>query len=429
MATLLVLPKLGLTMTEGTISKWYKAEGESVKKGEPLYSLETDKLTNEIESAEDGILRKILLEGGGAAPCLAPVAIIGGADEDISALLASSGAEVKARDAGAPTAEGKGGEEAPSSAQPRVVASPAARKLAKEKGVDISQVQGSGPNGRVELKDVEGFDPSRAKTSSVAAKMMAERGISPEDTGVAGRRIMKSDVEKLFESKPSKHSEESKPMSRMRKVIASRMSDSWHTSPAVTLDISVDLTELARMRNSLKAEGVKASYTDFLVYIVSRTLVKYPILNCTIDGDNIIYRDYVNMGVAVALPDGLLVPVIRDAHEKGLSSISEELISLAERARAGSLSTDDLRGGTFTISNLGMFGIESFSPIINQPEVAILGVNAAKDTVVPINGELVIKPLLKLSLTTDHRAVDGAVAAEFLSGLKKRIENPALLML
>ena len=317
MATLLVLPKLGLTMTEGTISKWHKTEGEGVKKGEPLYSLETDKLTNEIESTEDGILRKILLESGSTAPCLAPVAIVGGADEDISALLASAGTQVKAESAKTSVVTDRSKEEAsaPAPAE-RVVASPAARKLAREKGVDISQIQGSGPNGRVDLKDVENFDPSSAKVSPAAAKLMAEQGISPSDTGVAGRRIMKSDVEKLFESKCSKHSEESKPMSRMRKVIASRMSDSWHISPAVTLDISVDLTELAKMRNSLKSEGIKASYTDFLVYIVSRTLVKYPVLNCTIDGDNIIYRNYVNMGVAVALPDGLLVPVIKDAHEK-----------------------------------------------------------------------------------------------------------------
>jgi pyruvate dehydrogenase E2 component (dihydrolipoamide acetyltransferase) len=189
------------------------------------------------------------------------------------------------------------------------------------------------------------------------------------------------------------------------------------------------MSALSAMRNSLKAEGIKASYTDFLVYIVSRTLIAYPILNCTIDGDDILYRNYVNMGVAVALPDGLLVPVIRDSHEKGLSAISAELAALAESARNGALSTDDLTGGTFTISNLGMYGIESFSPIINQPEVAILGVNALKDTVVPVNGELLVKPMLKLSLTTDHRAVDGAVAAEFLSALRKRMENPALLML
>jgi pyruvate dehydrogenase E2 component (dihydrolipoamide acetyltransferase) len=218
-------------------------------------------------------------------------------------------------------------------------------------------------------------------------------------------------------------------MSGMRKVIARRMSESWHTSPAVTLDISVDMTTLAGMREGLKAEGAKASYTDFLIYIVSRTLLAHPILNCTIDGDNILYRNYVNMGVAVALPDGLLVPVIKDAHVKGLSEISKELASLAERARGNSLSTDDLRGGTFTITNLGMFGIESFSPIINQPEVAILGVNAIRETIVPASGGFVVKPLLKLSLTTDHRAVDGAVAAQFLSDLRKRIENPALLML
>jgi pyruvate dehydrogenase E2 component (dihydrolipoamide acetyltransferase) len=183
------------------------------------------------------------------------------------------------------------------------------------------------------------------------------------------------------------------------------------------------------MRNSLKTESIKASYTDFLVYIVSRTLLAHPCLNCTIEGENIVFRNYVNMGVAVALPDGLLVPVIKDAHLKGISQISAEIASLAEQARSNSLSVDALTGGTFTITNLGMYGIESFSPIINQPEVAILGVNAIKDTITPVNGQFVVKPLLKLSLTFDHRAVDGAVAAQFLADLKKKMETPVLLML
>jgi pyruvate dehydrogenase E2 component (dihydrolipoamide acetyltransferase) len=407
-------------MTEGTISKWHRAEGDSVKKGDVLYSLETDKLTNEIEATEGGVIRKILLAEGRVAPCLTPVAIIGGAGEDISALLAQGACGAGAPEAAAPQAQTAPGA--------RVPVTPAARKLAKDKGIDLSLVYGSGPNGRVELKDVENFDPLRVKTSPVAAKIMAERGISASDIGVTDRRIMKADVEGLGVG-ASAHFEESKPMSGMRKVIARRMSESWHTSPAVTLDISADMTTLAGMREGLKAEGAKASYTDFLIYIVSRTLLANPILNCTIDGDNILYRNYVNMGVAVALPDGLLVPVIKDAHVKGLSDISKELVSLAERARCNSLSTDDLRGGTFTITNLGMFGIESFSPIINQPEVAILGVNAIRETIVPANDGFAVKPLLKLSLSTDHRAVDGAVAAQFLSDLRKRIENPALLML
>jgi pyruvate dehydrogenase E2 component (dihydrolipoamide acetyltransferase) len=415
-------------MTEGTLSKWYKAEGDIIKKGDVLYSLETDKLTNEIESAYEGILLKIILPSGSLAPCLSPVAVIGEANEDISFLLAQSGAPA-AKEASASVAAQTA--PTPATAEPgaRIVASPAARKLARERRIDLSLVTGSGAGGRVELKDIESFDPSRVKISPTAAKMLSESGISPSDAGVTEGRIMKSDVEKLLAASSGRGATESKPMTRMRRVIAQRMTESWHTSPAVTLDISVDVTALAGMRASLKAEGIKASYTDFIVYIVSRTLLAHPNLNCTIEGDSIVYRNYVNMGVAVALPDGLLVPVIRDAHAKGISELTSDLASLAERARGNSLSTDDLTGGTFTISNLGMYGIESFSPIINQPEVAILGVNAIKDTVVPVNGQFVVKPLLRLSLTTDHRAVDGAVAAQFLADIRKRMENPALLLL
>ncbi len=439
MATVLVLPKLGLTMTEGTISRWHKKEGESVSKGDVLYSLETDKLTNDVESSESGVLLKIILGDGSTAPCMAPVAVIGVAGEDISALLAPAASEPVAAKSGsaadsareaqvaAPAAEGGVGV--------RVAASPAARKLAKEKGVDLSALKVTGPNGLIGLKDVEDALENwgrEAKISATAERMMIEGGISAEDIGVTDRRIMKADVAEFTKrtaGAQEAQTEEVRPMSQMRRVISKRMSESWKTSPAVTLDISVDMTELARIRAVFKEMNIKASYTDFLVYTAARTLTSFPLLNCSTDGSSIVYKNYVNIGVAVALPDGLLVPVVRDAHIKSLSEISKEIAALAGGAKGGTLSIDSLSGGTFTITNLGMFGIESFTPIINQPEVAILGVNAIQDVFVPVNGAPVVKPMLKLSLTTDHRVVDGAVAAQFLAELKKKLETPALLML
>jgi pyruvate dehydrogenase E2 component (dihydrolipoamide acetyltransferase) len=214
----------------------------------------------------------------------------------------------------------------------------------------------------------------------------------------------------------------------MRKVIARRMRESVDISPTVTFDISVDVTALAGIRADLATADLKASYTDLLAMAVSRLLLEFPLLNCRVDGENLVFRNYVNLGIAVALDEGLLVPVIKNAHLKRLGALSAEIKELADNARAGSLSPDALSGGTFTITNLGMFGIESFSPIINQPEVAILGVNAITKTPVVKDGEIVIRPLMKLSLTTDHRAIDGSVAAQFLAKLKSLLEKPALLL-
>ncbi|MFA9422963.1 MAG: dihydrolipoamide acetyltransferase family protein, partial [Sedimentibacter sp.] len=200
------------------------------------------------------------------------------------------------------------------------------------------------------------------------------------------------------------------------------------TSPTVNYNIKVDTTAIKQIREDLK-ESMKISYTDILVKIVSKVLLEYPLLNSSIDGNEIITRNYVNMGVAVALPDGLLVPVIKFANTKGLKDISTEIKSLGQKAKNNELIPDELRGGTFTLSNVGMYGIESFTPIINQPEVAILGVNAINEEAKVINGELKIKPMMNLSLTADHRVVDGAVAAEFMAKLKEYIEKPGLLLL
>lgn len=430
MAKVVVMPKLGLTMTEGLIGTWYKKEGEAVTDGENLFGVETDKLTNDIESTETGIVRKILFPAGETVACLEPVAIIAAADEDISNLLT---VKEKAPQSNTPqksevvqktkTSEKRG-------VGARIIAAPAAKKLAAEKDVDLAQIQGTGPKGRITLKDVEDFlaapESKSTKASPMAKKLAEQKGIDLTDIAVTGR-VMKQDVLDYTVSENAEALEERIPMNGMRKVIAKRMTESW-TSPTVTFDIVVDVSKLADLKAALK-EQCKVSYTDMLIKFVSKALMEYPLLNCSIDGDEIILKKYVNMGVAVAIEDGLLVPTIKNADKKGLAAIAKEVKQLAVDAREGKLSPDALVGGTFTISNLGMYGIDAFSPIINQPEVAILGVNAIREELCLKDGVVVSKPVMKLSLTADHRAVDGAVAAAFLKRLRELLENPGMMLL
>lgn len=436
MAKLVVMPKLGLTMTEGAVSRWLKAEGEAVREGEPLFEVETDKLTNTIEATASGTLLKILAKEGETLPCLAGVAVIGEAGEDISPLLPG------APEAGpAPGPEAAAPKPAPAPKPPagRVVASPAAKKLARELGVELAEVPGTGPGGRITEEDVKKFKaappPPPAepgpKASPLAAKAAAELGLELKDVPHKGGRILAADILAAAsrgaapEAQPR---EETKPMTGMRKAIARNMQNSHMTSPTVTFNLGCDVTELAKLRARLKADDIKVSYTDILVKLVAVALREFPLLNCSVDGDNIIYKNYVNMGVAVALDNGLVVPNVRDADKKGLREISAEVKELANLARTGGLPMERLSGGTFTITNLGMYGIESFTPIINQPEVAILGVNTIEDKVVVVDGEICVRPILNLSLTADHRVVDGSVAAQFLQRLKKLIECPALAL-
>lgn len=434
MANFIVMPKMGLTMSEGTISNWRKQEGDAIKQGEVLFEVETDKLTNDFESTSEGILRKILVKEG-TVPVLAPVAIIGSADEDISALLKEAGGAAEPE-----TSEVKPEAKSPeikvqaTVAGGRVKASPRAKKLAQEMGIDINLVIGTGPDGSVTENDIKNYKetPKEEKKVSPTAAVVAEKlGVDinkiEKDT-----RIMKEDVVKLKLSdeleKYAAPKEYRKPMSTMRKVIAKRMLESTQISPTVTFNIRVDTSAMKQLREDVK-DVMKVSYNDILVKILAKVLLEFPLLNCSIDGNEIITRNYVNMGVAVALPEGLLVPVVKYANVKSLKEISQEIKSLSEKAKENGLTPDDLQGGTFTISNIGMYGIESFSPIVNQPEVAILGVNAIKEEPVVENGEIKIKPLMNLSLTADHRAVDGAVAAEFLAKLKQYIEKPGLLLM
>lgn len=520
MAQTLVMPKLGLTMTEGTIAKWMKREGDAVSQGEGLYEVETDKLTNTIEATAEGVILKILVRAGETAACLAPVAVIGQPGEAVPAEYGATAAAVptmaengsaqgggwaapgstgfgSARDPQEPPQDvpetagggevsgdaGDGGAAAciaagsPAGSAGRIVAAPAAKKLAAEKGVDLALVSGTGPNGRIAIADVEKYlkacpqppakvqAKSPAKASPLAEKLAAERGVDLAEVPRApGGRIMAADVlaregrEAAFgqERQPASQAgsqsafqdgsqpayqagsqsasqagpqpEETVRMTAMRRVIAARMLESKQVSPTVSFDISVDMRAMKQVKAQLLAQGLKVSYTDLLVQFTAKTLMDFPALNCSVQGESITYKRYVNMGIAVALEEGLLVPVVRDAHRKGLKEISEEIRRLAEEAKEGGLSPDALKGGTFTITNLGMFGIESFSPIINQPEVAILGVNAMKDELRLEEGKVISVPVMKLSLTADHRVVDGAVAAGFLAGLKRILENPALAL-
>ena len=268
-------------------------------------------------------------------------------------------------------------------------ASPTARNLAAKLGVDINGINKSS---RVMKEDVL----EKARKNS---KLM---GVDPVETSVG--------------------------MSQMRQVIADRMTDSWHTSPAVTYELKVDTTMLKEIKKQISSSH-KVTYTDLIVKITSQALIEYPLLNCKIDGDSLILRNYVNMGVAVALDEGLIVPVVKYANAMGLKELSNEIKSLVIKAKNNELESDDLQEGTFTVTNLGIHEMDSFSPVINQPEVGILGITAIKDTVVAKDGQIVILPMMNLCLTADHRAVDGAVAAEFMGRLKEIIENPAQLLL
>ncbi len=432
MADVIVMPKLGLTMKEGKIAKWNKNEGEEIKEGEILLEVATDKLTNEIEANRSGIIRKLLVKEGDVVPCLEPIAIIGDKDEDISDLLPQTTVEEKKVESPQKISNKQEVKEKKNLGN-RVKISPIAKKLAQEKGIDIADITGTGPQGRITKADVEKYleNKSKVKTSPMAEKVARELNVNLSDINKDGR-IMKQDV--LDYNKKAKFLEvadpmdERVPMSQMRKVIAQRMSQSWETSPAVTFDIKVDITNLRRLKDKLKNVH-KVTYTDLLVKVLSKVLLEFPLLNCSIDGEELIFRNYVNIGVAVALENGLVVPVVKYANVKGLKEISSEIKELAFKAKNNELSSDHLTGGTFTITNLGMYGIDSFSPIINQPEVAILGVNTIEERPVLENGNLINKPFMKLSLTADHRAVDGAVAAQFLHRVKEYIEKPEMLIL
>ena len=440
MATELLMPKLGLTMTEGTIDEWLKKEGDTVTKGEIIYTVATDKLTNDVECDTDGVLLKIVVPAGETVPCKSLVGWIGAAGEAVpdAAGAAASAAPAEAAEAKEASAPAGSAPAAAKAAGDYVPATPYAKKLAKEKAYDLAVIPATGFRGAVVAKDVLGYTPAAAqevksvKASPLAAKVAADLGIDLNAVNAHGR-VLAEDILAYLEATREKSDaapakEETVPMNGMRKAIAKNMLNSHMTSPTVTFNLSIDMTEMKTYREQLKSKDIKVSYTDLLVKFVAKALTEFPLLNCSVEDNKIVYKHYVNMGVAVALDNGLVVPNVTDADKKTVTEISAEIKELAKLAREGGLPAEKLRGGTFTITNLGMFGIESFSPIINQPEVAILGVNTMEDRVVVRNGEMVIRPMMNISLTADHRVVDGSVAAQFMQRIKALMENPALML-
>lgn len=419
------IPKFNSEMEEGVVVKILKGCGENIERDETIAELVVGKLNYEVTSPQKGRLKELFIREGEIVPVgftIAELEIISNqstvkADKEDSVKTMSDKQEIEEK-----VNESK-----------RVKASPIAKKLAQENEIDIAEVVGTGPNGRITKNDVEKYIKAKGKVKSspMAEKAAIKLNVKLSDINKDGR-IMKQDILEFNKKRrileAANPIDKRVPMTQMRKVIAQRMSHSWRVSPAVTYDIKVDVTNLRGLKNKLKAI-YKVTYTDLLVKILSRILLEFPLLNCSIDGKELIYRNYTNIGVAVAIDDGLVVPVVKYANTKGLKEISTEIKDLAFKAKNNELSTEDLTEGTFTITNLGMYGIDSFSPIINQPEVAILGVNTIVETPVLENGNVINKPFMKLSLTADHRAVDGAVAAQFLYKIKQYIDKPEMLIL
>lgn len=438
MAQEVLLPKLGLTMTEGTIDEWKFKEGESVKKGEILYSVSTDKLTNDVEADADGVLLKILVPAGETVECKAIVAYIGaagetvGTDTNTKTAVAEEQQEESTKTAVAvkrePIREG-------------IIASPAAKVLAKELNIDISLVGGTGPNGRIILRDVEAYaaNPTageKAKTSPMAAKLAEELGVDVASITADGR-IMKKDVLAVANVEETKavmqrgNDAEPVKVNALRRSIAANMTHSWHTSPRVTYTHPVDTTAMKEMRDKLKEackeDNVKLTFNHIIMKMTAKVLMEFPDVNASFADNMLTRHTHANVGLAVAKGDGLIVPNVKGADTKSLVEVARETEALIEAARTGKLAMEDMTGGTFTISNLGPYGITNFSPIINQPELAILGVCDMVETPVVRNGQIEIRPLMNLCLTADHRVVDGVMAAKFLKRLCDLLENPYLL--
>jgi pyruvate dehydrogenase E2 component (dihydrolipoamide acetyltransferase) len=457
MATKVTLPLLGQTMEEGTIIKWFKKEGDRVEKEEPLLEVMTDKANMEVESPESGVLLKIVAQEDETVPVKGLIAILGEPGEDISALLAEAGAagQAPAAPAEAPAEEKKVAEpSAPAAAAAapaggRVAASPRARRLAEEHGIDLAQLApGSGPGGRIIEKDVlraiesgVAAAPPAPAATPLAAKVAEEKGVdlaAVSGSGPGGK-IRREDVEAAAAPAavplaPRVPLGGVIPFAGLRKAVADNLEKSARAVIPVTLTMGVDMTEATRMREQLKPvyekkHGVKLSFTDIVIKAVARAIEDYPIMNSSLEGDQIRIHDGVHVCVAVAVPDGLLAPVVRDANLKPLWAISAEVRDLAERGRSGRLGPSELSGGTFTVTNLGAYGVEHFNAIINPPQCAILAVCAIQKKPVVVEGDRIeVRPMMNLCLTFDHRIVDGAPAAEFLAHVKNLLENPYLFL-
>ncbi|MGZ3676076.1 MAG: dihydrolipoamide acetyltransferase family protein [Ktedonobacterales bacterium] len=465
-----VMPKLGDTMEEGKILQWLKQEGDTVSKGDALAEIETEKVNIEVESFASGVLRKILVPAGSTVPVGAPIALTGEASEPLPADVAgepataaeATHAQGQANSApeavrpepvaqpAATTAASAATQQAAATLQPltagtngytphvvngrsatgtsvaptqtgtegRVFISPIARRLAAEHHVNIDQVQGTGPGGRIIRDDIElALQRQQAAPQPVAPTPQPVYAPVPA-TAVTGGA---DDVEPVA-------------LSQMRKTIARRLQQSMQTIPHFYVTMVIDTTRLGEMRESLNEyaaglpQPIKVSFNDLVVKAVAMSLTRMPEVNASFDGEQLLLKKHVNIGVAVALEQGLIVPVVRDADKRSVLDIAQETRRLTEAARMGKLKPEEFQGGTFSVSNLGMFGVDEFTAIINPPESAILAVGAIVPTPVVRNAQVVVRDLMKVTLSVDHRALDGAVAARFLQELKRLLEQPMAML-
>jgi len=414
-ATVIKMPKMSDTMTEGTIVAWHKKVGDKVKGGDLLAEVETDKATMELESYEDGTLLYIGVEQGSSVVVDGIIAIIGKEGTDYKPLLAggsSAPASVKQEEQPAIESSTKVASSTPvavtaSDASGRTKASPLAKRLAKEKGIDVSEIAGSGENGRVVRKDIENF------SGAPASKSGAPAAASTKAPQVALGTESYQDV----------------PLSQMRKTIARRLSESLFTAPHFYLTMEINMDKAIEARKSINEFAeTKISFNDMVLKAVAASLRKNPKVNASWLGDKIRYNYHINIGVAVAVDEGLLVPVVRFADQKSLSQISAEVKEYGAKAKSKQLQPADWEGSTFTISNLGMFGIEEFTAIINPPDACILAVGGIKETAIVKNGALAIGNIMKVTMSCDHRVVDGAVGSTFLQTLKGLLEDPVRIL-
>ena len=442
MATEIVLPQWSMGMADGTIVRWLKHEGDAVTEGEPLVEVEAAKVTSEVEAEVSGVLARILVPEGETVPVRTPLCLIGTADE------VSASAEAPTEPVESATVASKPVPPVASS-QPTVQVTPVARRMAKDHGIDLSRVRGSGPGGRIVTEDVqraidEATRPVPPAAASATVQVIPAARKLAKDSGIdlgrvrgsgPGGRITVEDVQQVIAeaSRPatsvqltSPTAEQVIPLTGMRGTIARRMQQSLQSSAQVTLVTEVDVSELVQLREDLKQQFV-LTYTDLVVKAIAHALKEHPRVNAWIEGEQIRLAQAIHIGVAVALDEGLIVPVVRDADRRSLREIARETQRLALGAREGTLSREEVTGSTFSVSNLGMYGIDAFTPIINPPEISILGVGRINEKLVRVPQGAEWRYVMTLSLTFDHRAIDGTPAAAFLQTIGRHLENPVEL--
>jgi pyruvate dehydrogenase E2 component (dihydrolipoamide acetyltransferase) len=415
MITKVVLAKLSPTMEEGTIVKWSKNEGDVIKVGDVLAEIETDKANMEMEALAAGVLRKILVPAGGKAPIGALIGVIADPNEDIGPWLASAEPAAPAPAARPVAASVPVAPPVVAPAPPpavaaeagegRVKASPLARSMAAQHNIPLAAVTGSGPGGRIIKRDIEAWSSAPSAAAAPAAATRAPAPTAPAVT--PGQEV---------------------PLSNMRKTIARRLAESKFSAPHYYVTVEIDMDAAVRAREELAASEVKVSYNDLVVKACAKALTRFPLVNASWGGDKILTHADVNVGVAVALPDGLLTPVVRNADRKTVGDIAREIKDLAGRARDKKLKPEEYIGSTFTVSNLGMYDVTEFTAIINPPDSAILAVGAVRKVPVVAGDEVRPGHRMKVTLSSDHRVIDGALSAQFLAEVRRLLEHPLLLL-